>query len=513
VLTTALLSLVAAACGSEGTKKEAAAEVDPNGIVRVVTSLLATSSYLQLDPVKAVTPAVLTHQLIYDNLLRAQLDGSYKPGLAKSATVVDPTTIKVELQPNLKFTDGTVLDAAAVKFNIERMAAATNPGAIAAEMKQLDTITVDTPLTLTIKLKTPIAGLFYQYLSRGETMIVSPTAAKSGADLATAPVGAGPYKLQSLKTEDKMVFVKNPDFFQADQIKVPTIEFVHTASPQSTENALRTKVADAADNVTTDIVRSLTGSGLSVRQEVTDSTLFWAQICKSRAPLDNVKVRQALNYALDRDALNQVLYDGKSEPQWGFWSSKSKFHDPALNDYYKLDLVKAKQLLTEGGYPTGFTLQLVVSNVPSVTTIATELVQQQWAKIGVKVEIVASSNVVQDFFIDNKYPGQFFPLQRAGLDKVTRNLLLGSIGNICAWNDPDLNDLVAKIRAVAQDSDAAVQLWHQLDKLALERAMNIFGVFGTTANVWDGTKLANVKFTPNFQGAPYLDFFSVYVKK
>jgi ABC-type transport system substrate-binding protein len=316
-----------------------------------------------------------------------------------------------------------------------------------------------------------------------------------------------------LKVEDRLVFVKNPDFFQADQIKVPTVEFVHSASPQSTQNALQTKVADIADNVTPDIVTALQSSALKVLQAPSDSVLFWAQICKNKAPLDNLKVRQALNYALDRDGLNQVLYNGKGEPQWGFWSSTSKFHDPSLNNYYKLDLVKAKQLLTEGGYPNGFTLQLVVPNTGGITTTATELVQQQWAKIGVKIDIVPSSNVVQDFFINNKYPGEFFALGRAGLDKVTRNLVPGSIGDICQWDDPDLNALVAKLRAVAQDSDAAVQLWHQLDKLALERAMNIFGLFGTTSNIWDDSKLANVKFTPNFQGAPYLDFFSVYVKK
>jgi ABC-type transport system substrate-binding protein len=512
-------ALLATACGSSSKSGagDAAAAVDPNGVVRIAASLPATASIVQLDPVKAVSPAALTHQLVYDTLLRAQLDGTYKPGLAKSATVVDPSTLKVELQPNLKFTDGTPLDAAAVKFNIERVAAASNPGALAVETKQVDTVTVDSPTSLTIKLKTPIAGVYYVYLSRGETMPVSPTAVKNGVDLNANPVGAGPYKLQSLKVEDKLVLVKNPDFFQADQIKVPTIEFVHAASPTAVSNALKTKVVDAVDNATAsatpEIVKDLVNAGLSIRQEVTEASVFWAAICKSKPPLDNVKVRQALNYALDRDALNAVLFDGKAEPMWGFWPRSSKFHDPKLDDYYKIDLTKAKQLLSEGGYPNGFTLQLVVPNTGGVTTTATELVQQQWAKIGVKVELVTSSNVVQDFFIDNKYPGQFFPLQRTGLDKVTRNLVPGSIGDICQYNDPDLNDLVAKIRAVAQDSDAAVQLWHQLDKLALDRAMSIFGVFGTSANVWDGNKLANVQFTPNFQGAPYLDFFNVYVKK
>lgn len=514
-----VVALLAAACGGDDDDgagdTEASADVDPNGVLRIGQSLLATSSYVQLDPATAVTAAVLPHQLVYDTLLRAQLDGSYLPGLAESAEVVNPTTINIKLRSGIKFTDGTLLDAEAVKFNIERMAAANNPGAIAVEMKQVDTVTADGPLSVTVKLKTPIAGLFYVYLSRGEAgMIVSPTAVRSGVDLKTKPVGAGPYKLESLKTEDRMVFVKNPDFIDAEKIRIPRIEFVHIASPEASQNALLTKAIDLMDNITPDVVRNVQGTHIKVRQEVTDSVLFWGQSCKGRPPLDNLKVRQALNYGLDRDSLNTVLYDGKSQPQWGFWSSSSIYHDKALDNFYKRDIAKAKRLLTEAGYPNGLDIKLVVSSAGGISTIGSELIQQQWKEIGVNVTIVTSSNLLQDFFPDALVaPIQFFTLQRQGLDKVTRNLVPGSIGNICNWNHAGLNDLVAKIRAVAQDSKEAIALWKQLDRLALEEAMNLFGVFGTTANAWDGGRVGNPSFTPNFQGVPYVDVFRTFIKK
>lgn len=518
-----VLSLVAASCGgdddeatgSRDDESDSSADVDPDGVLRMGATLLPGTSFVQFDPATLVTPAVLPHQLLYDNLLRAQVDGSYEPGLATKAEVIDPSTIKVELRSGVKFSDGTTLDAEAVKFNLERMAAANNPGAIAAEMKQLDVVTVDGPLSLTIKLKTPIAGIFYVYLSRGETMVVSPTAVKSGADTKAKPAGAGPYLLESLTIENKIVLVKNPDFFQAERVRIPRVEFVHVASPEAIQNALRTDVIDAMDGaaVTPDLVSELDGSGIKSAEKVTSSTLFWGQICKSRPPLDNLKVRQALNYGLDREALDQLLYDGKSEPMWGFWPKGSKFHDPDLDDFYKRDVAKAKRLLAEGGYPNGFELELIVPNTGGLGVTGTEIVQAQWADIGVRVKIIQSANMVQEFFLENKYPGQFFTLQRNGLDRVTRNLVPGSIGNICNWNHPGLNDLVAKLRAVAQDSDEAVELWHQLDRLALEEAMNIFGVFGTTANLWNPKRIGGVAFTPNFQGIPHLDVLSVYVRK
>jgi peptide/nickel transport system substrate-binding protein len=516
-------ALVLGACGggdddtetserSDGEKTAEPVAANPKGEVRLTGSLLTSSSLTQWDPVKLASPAGPSHYLVYDTLLRAKPDGSYEPKLATAADVADPQTIKVTLREGVTFSDGAPLDAEAAKASILRNRDSKNAGAFAVEMQEIEDVTVDSPTVFTIHLKKPIAGTFYALLSRGETFIVSPKAVADGVDLNAKPVGAGPFTLESLVPESKMRLVKNPSYWDAKNIKLAAVEYVHTGSPEAVANALKAGQADIADQITPDVVKALEGSDVKVHQEVTDSTLFWAQICKSRPPLDDVKVRQALNYGLDRDQLNQILYDGKSEPQWGFWSSKSKFHDKSLDGYYKRDVAKAKKLLAEAGYPDGFKLQLATSSTFGIGITGTELVQAQWKEIGVDVEIVQLSNLVQEFFVENKYPGMFFPLQRGGLDKVTRNLVPGSIGDVCNWNDPDLNKLVEQLRAVKADSDEAVQLWHKLDKLALERAMNIFGVFGTAANAWNDGKLANVQFVNNFQDQPYVDLTKVYVK-
>jgi peptide/nickel transport system substrate-binding protein len=89
---------------------------------------------------------------------------------------------------------------------------------VRAELNEVESITVDSPSKLTIKLKTPIAGQFYNLLSQGETYVVSPTAVNSGTSLDEKPVGAGPFVLDSYTPEGKAVFKKNPTYFEKDKI-------------------------------------------------------------------------------------------------------------------------------------------------------------------------------------------------------------------------------------------------------------------------------------------------------
>ncbi len=143
------------------------------GVLRIPYDLTSFGG-ARWDPTTPTNPDIwYAQRWIYDTLMRQNADGSYSPGLAKSATATDPQTIVVELKPGIKFSDGTPLDAEAVKFSIERTIAAKNVGSVRAELNEIDSITVDSPTKLTIKLKTPIAGQFYNLLSQGETYVVS----------------------------------------------------------------------------------------------------------------------------------------------------------------------------------------------------------------------------------------------------------------------------------------------------------------------------------------------------
>ncbi len=239
---------------------------------------------IRFDPATVASPNDWYYQqYVYDSLLRQAADGSYSPGLAKSATVTDPQTIVIELQPNVKFSDKTPVDAEAVKFSIERQIASGNVGSIRTELLEVASITVDSPTKLTIALKTPIAGEFYNLLAHGETMVVSPTAAKSGTSLDEKPVGAGPFLLESYTPERSVVFVKNPAYFEAKKIRLAGVELVQVTStdPQAGVNAMLDGIVDAGGVGTLDQAAPLEGSGLTVDVAASDSSFIGVQWCKS----------------------------------------------------------------------------------------------------------------------------------------------------------------------------------------------------------------------------------------
>ena len=221
------------------------------GVLRIPYDLTAFGG-ARWDPTTPTNPDIwYAQRWIYDSLMRQNADGSYSPGLAKSATATDPQTIVVELQA-----EHQVLRRHAarrrrgeVQHRAHDRGAATS-GRCAPSSTRWRRITVDSPTKLTIKLKTPIAGQFYNLLSQGETFVVSPTAVQSGTSLDEKPVGAGPFLLDSYTPEGKAVFKKNPNYFEKDKIKLKGVELIQTTQagidPQATINSLLDGITNAA---------------------------------------------------------------------------------------------------------------------------------------------------------------------------------------------------------------------------------------------------------------------------
>jgi ABC-type transport system substrate-binding protein len=311
-------------------------------------------------------------------------------------------------------------------------------------------------------------------------------------------------------TDASIKFVKNPDFFQADKVRLAGIEYVAVTPGTAVVNALRSGGIDSADGLAYTQANGLAGGSISVELDAGDNIMLIGLMCKNRPPFDNLKVRQALNYALDRTAINNTVYGGKSEPMWGVFASTSPLHNKAVDDQYKQDTAKAKQLLAEAGVTN---LSFDMFFTAGLSDVAAEVVQKQWADIGVKANIKPLTNS-QDFFPDAKAaPINFFPLQRTGIQKVARVLVPGSIGNPCNYSDPGLNDLIAKLKAVTPDSPEAVKLWADIQKLMMDQAMHIFATFGVRAKTWNNTRVGNVSYVPTFAGTPTLDYYNVYIKK
>jgi len=499
------------ASGGAATTTAEADDVDPNGVLRIGTAVSSPNVWDNFDLPTLAVPPVDVHRAVYGTLLRQHEDGSLHPGLAEAVTVVDPSTLRVVLRPGVRFTDGTPYDAEAVKFGLERHVAAANARAFAAELQQIDTMTVDDPLTLTITLKRPIAGYIQVLFARGESSIPSPTAVRNGVDLKTTPVGAGPFVLDTVVPNQLIRIVKNPDYIDADEVRLAAVEYVVlSGEPLTMSNAVRSGAVDVVHlgSPTLELLEGL-GNSVASRFEVTDSVLLWGQLRKTNPPLDDVRVRQALNFGIDRDAINQALFQGQSEPAMGFLRSSSPNFDPALADYWTHDVERAKALLAEAGV-TELTIEGYAA--AGLGQRFAEIVQQQWQDIGVNLEIRSSQQVVQDFFIDGKGDINFYGMVNPPLQGIQRNLQPGTIGNVGSWSHDEVNALVAELQALPPDSPQAVQPWRRLQKVILDQAPNVFGVFGMKAAAWRDERVGDVSWVLEYNGGPFIDLQRVYIR-
>ena len=115
-----------------------------------------------------------------------------------------------------------------------------------------------------------------------------------------------------------------------------------------------------------------------------ETTAIYAALCKNKPPFDNLKVRQAINYAIDRDQINQLLYQGTSQPMWGDWTTESAYFNPKNDKLYAYNPKKAKKLLKEAGVEN-LTYDLMSNSTPDTTRVG-EIMKEQMAEAGITVE-------------------------------------------------------------------------------------------------------------------------------
>jgi peptide/nickel transport system substrate-binding protein len=212
--------------------------------------------------------------------------------------------------------------------------------------------------------------------------------------------------------------------------------------------------------------------------------------------LANLKVRQAMNYALNRVAINNALFFGKGEPAWSLFPTGANYDDKSLTNYYAYNPTKAKQLLAQAGYPHGFSTTLMALPEAGNDQLATVL-QAQWKQIGVNVQIVQTSNYVTDLYQDHKAAMGLNPSGLPGIEKLTTQFIPGSIGDICNYSNPSLNSITNQIQALPPTSPKLKTEWIAAQDFIIKNALGFYVVY--SPNVEGASK--SVK---NLQIVPYV---------
>ncbi|HSB68933.1 MAG TPA: glutathione ABC transporter substrate-binding protein [Candidatus Methylomirabilis sp.] len=299
----------------------------------------------------------------------------------------DARVYTFHLRKGVKFHDGTPFNAAAVKANFDRVRNPDNKLRRYTLYKIISQIDVIDDSTVRFTLSEPFGAMIATF-AHPAGGINSPAAVqKYGADYGKNPVGTGPYKFQEWVPNDHITMVKNPDYWdKANAAKVDKI-IVKPVPEEGTRIAMLQKGDAQFINFVPYIQAETVKADRNLSLASTEAIYtFWVAMNAQKKPFSDVRVRQAMNYAIDKEAVIKAVLRGQGKPAdsplaprvWGYTSVKT----------YPHDLAKAKALLAEAGYPTGFKAVLR-GGVQTDAKDAMVAIQGQLKQVGVEVEVLA----------------------------------------------------------------------------------------------------------------------------
>ncbi|WP_189645106.1 glutathione ABC transporter substrate-binding protein GsiB [Pectobacterium aquaticum] len=299
----------------------------------------------------------------------------------------DGLTYTVKLHPGVKFHDGSAFNAAAVKVNLDRASNPDNRLKRYNLFKMIDKTEAVDDLTVKITLKTPFSA-FVNNLAHPAAVMISPAALKQyGKEIGFHPVGTGPYRFVTWNQTDFVKVEKFRGYWKAGLPKLDSITWRPVVDNNTRAALLQTGEAQFAYPIPFEQAKVLEKND-KLSLVASPSILHrYISMNVTQKPFDNPKVREALNYAINKEALIKVAFSGYATPAEGPLPSSIdysvKYHP------WPYDPAKARELLKEAGYPDGFTTTLWSSHNHSTAQKVLQFTQQQLAQVGVKVQVTA----------------------------------------------------------------------------------------------------------------------------
>jgi len=428
-------------------------------------------------------PSEMVCRHIFEGLVEFDEKLNINPALAERWEISkDGTVYTFYLRKGVKFQDGTPFNAYAVKKYFEYV--------LTHDLKRtklyepyIKEIKVIDDYTVQFVLKHPF-GPFLNYLAHGAGLIVSPKAIDEYGDdpgvLGKHPVGTGPFKLAEWKKGEKIVLVKNENYWQKGKPYLDKIVF--RVIPEAVTRALQLQAGDAhlALKIPPVFVEKLKKDpridvviGPSLR-------VLYIGMNTQKKPFDDVRIRRALNYAIDKETLCKTIMGGLAKPAdsplapaiWGYYSTGKYPYDPE----------KAKKLLAEAGYPNGFEAELATPKGRYLQDYETAVaVQAQLAKVGVKVKVVPMEWATYLAYVNVKNPDKRYQMFLLGwapstgeADWVLRPLFsTGSISNRALYSNPEVDELIVKASREV-DPEKRKELYKILQEKIVDDAPWIF---------------------------------------
>ena len=410
------------------------------------------------------------------------------PSLALSWTTPDVNTWTFKLRTGVKFHNGEAFDAEAVKYNLTRVMDPKLPSAIGPTLVGIvASVEATDASTLTIRTKTPTPFLLERVM---RLWFVPPKeSAEKGPDYVSShPVGTGPYKFVSWTPGQSVVLTRNEGYWGPK----PAYKDITFREVLESGTALAELIAGSADIVKlipNDQFDFVNRSGKASVQVVESQTVVETAVDQlgrgGPTPWTNKLVRQAANHAIDRESIAKNLMGGRGKAVGTTFAPLAFGYDAALKPY-PYDLAKAKQLLTEAGFPNGFDSEIKVYPLGAFVdqNILGQALVADLAKAGIRLKITQVSSTEIGALVQGGKAGPVFLRQNQGAGTFDAALYFGfyTTGSVFSYYK---NDEVEKIRVQAAstaDQNQRKTLYAQAQKLLYDDPGAIYGWVGFVAN-------------------------------
>jgi peptide/nickel transport system substrate-binding protein len=401
---------------------------------------------------------------VFEGLVRPEPDGDLKPAAASACSIERGGLVyRFTLRQGLKFHNGETVSVSDVKFTLEEAIAARYQG-----FTQIEKVETPDDSTILVTLKAPDVE-FLPYLTIG----IVPA---DNADREHNPVGTGPYSVESYTTQQNLVLKKNPYYWKPGFPVLDRVTVVFLANSEALLLSLRGGNIDAAE-ITGSLVDQLNGADFDIFSGYSNAVQLLA-LNNDVKPLDDLRVRQALNYAVDVREIIDTAFSGRGEPSGSpLIPGLAKYYNRELADPYPYNPERARALLREAGLGEGFPLEITVASNYTMHVDTAQVIVNQLARVGVRAEIrlVDWAAWLNDVYRGRKYQATIISLDAANSSPrmfLSRYLSTGGSNFINFRNAA--YDRVYQASLSEVDEAGRIALYREAQKIISDNAASVY---------------------------------------
>ena len=414
---------------------------------------------------------------IFDRLIMRDENMELVPGLATEWSQIDDTTWEFKLREGVQFHNGEDFNAEAVKYSIDRVLNPDNNAPTYSYIKTVESVDIVDDYTVRVHTNIPdplIPARFCRY----PTEIVPPKYVEEVGqeEFSQNPVGTGPYKFVSWEKDDGVVLEANEDYWDGEpEVKKVTWRSIPESSTRI--SALLTGEVDIVAAVPPEELSRLeSDDSVRVSEVERGGNTVFIGLKTDEAPFDNVKVRQALNYAVDVDSIVKNVLNDTAVVTSSLIGPKDFGYD-GEPEGYEYNPEKAKQLLAEAGYPDGFSATLDSVNWYTKCDDVAQAVAAQLAEVGITITVNPVESTVYRTSVPAGEQSAMYFLGWSSTNTLDADAAIYSVlhssDSYSTYNNPEVDAMLDQARSSMDDAERE-QLYSDIQKIVLEDAPRIF---------------------------------------